>query len=202
LEIEIGGKTQATQYDYLVVTGTAMLAGELQLVRIGGFTPDPTDMFTIGSAASVEGAFSNVANGQRLATTDGTGAFLVHYGLGSAFSANEIVLSGVAAMEPGDFNLDGTVDAADYVVWRKNPGGIYTQADYDAWRAHFGQTAGGGAGASAKAAVPEPSVIALLIIGALAIYARRRATASQLLVRGTRSSNDLACSITVDWRVC
>ncbi len=28
---------------------------------------------------------------------------------------------------PGDFNHDGAVDAADYVVWRKNPGGIYTQ---------------------------------------------------------------------------
>ena len=32
---------------------------------------------------------------------------------------------------PGDFNRDGSVDAADYVVWRKNPGGIYTPDDYN-----------------------------------------------------------------------
>ena len=38
---------------------------------------------------------------------------------------------------PGDFNHDGTVDAADYVVWRKTDG---TQAEYNTWRTHFGQT--------------------------------------------------------------
>ena len=32
---------------------------------------------------------------------------------------------------PGDFNDDGTVDAADYVVWRKTDG---TQAGYNTWR--------------------------------------------------------------------
>ncbi len=42
--------------------------------------------------------------------------------------------------EPGgginaDFNGDNFVDAADYVVWRKNDG---PQAEYDAWRAQFG----------------------------------------------------------------
>src|SRR5262245_24788108 len=38
---------------------------------------------------------------------------------------------------PGDFNGNGTVDAADYVVWRKTGG---TQADYTTWRTHFGQS--------------------------------------------------------------
>ena len=32
---------------------------------------------------------------------------------------------------PGDFNDDGTVDAADYVVWRKILGTIYTQAEFE-----------------------------------------------------------------------
>ncbi len=75
---------------------------------------------------------------------------------------------------PRDFNHDGTVDAADYVVWRNGLGTIYTQNDYDAWRAHFGQTAGSGAagyplGASAEslsAAVPEPSTFVLLLLTA------------------------------------
>ena len=44
----------------------------------------------------------------------------------------------------GDDNLDGVVDAADYVVWRRGLGTIYNQADYNVWRTHFGQTAGSG----------------------------------------------------------
>ena len=42
---------------------------------------------------------------------------------------------------PGDFNGDGIVDAADYVIWRKNDG---SQVGYDMWRSHFGQTASAG----------------------------------------------------------
>jgi hypothetical protein len=48
-----------------------------------------------------------------------------------------------ALMLAGDFNGDGSVDTADYVVWRKNSGGAYTQTDYNLWSFHFGQTAGG-----------------------------------------------------------
>ncbi len=36
----------------------------------------------------------------------------------------------------GDFNDDGIVDAADYVVWRNEIG---TPAGYDMWRANFGR---------------------------------------------------------------
>ncbi len=48
--------------------------------------------------------------------------------------------------------------------WRKGLGTTYTQADYDVWRAHFGQTAGSGSGASANAAVPEPATLMLLML--------------------------------------
>jgi RHS repeat-associated protein len=55
---------------------------------------------------------------------------------------------------PGDYNLDGSVDAADYVVWRKTVGntvanysgadgdgnGIVGQGDFAVWRANFGET--------------------------------------------------------------
>jgi hypothetical protein len=72
----------------------------------------------------------------------------------------------------GDFNNDGTIDAADYVVWRDGLGAFYTQNDYDVWRAHFGQTAGSGAtvyplGPSAEplsAAVPEPATTLLCLL--------------------------------------
>ena len=50
----------------------------------------------------------------------------------------------VAVTLAGDYNLDGIVDAADYILWRKTDG---TQEGYDRWRANFGRSAGGGNGA-------------------------------------------------------
>jgi hypothetical protein len=77
---------------------------------------------------------------------------------------------------PGDFNSDGAVDAADYVMWRKNNGtsnplpndnnlGVpITTAHYDLWRTRFGSSAPGGGG---TAPVPEPSGLFLLFIATL-----------------------------------
>jgi probable HAF family extracellular repeat protein len=73
----------------------------------------------------------------------------------------------IAPTLPGDFNLDGHVDAADYVVWRKNPGGIYTPDDYSTWRANFGATLNPGSGPTGSAsgpAIPEPSTLMLLLL--------------------------------------
>jgi hypothetical protein len=72
-------------------------------------------------------------------------------------------------LSSGDFNGDGSVDAADYVLWRKNPGGIYTPDDFNVWRSHFGETVGNGAGANVSATVPEPASAWLLLLGVLAM---------------------------------
>jgi hypothetical protein len=75
-----------------------------------------------------------------------------------------VFVSNAVAHLPGDFNNDGTVDAADYIVWRKTNG---TQDGYDAWRAHFGLSLGVGSGSALpsaqplSAAVPEPISISL-----------------------------------------
>jgi hypothetical protein len=58
---------------------------------------------------------------------------------------------------PGDFNGDARVDAADYVVWRRGLGTIYTQAHYDLWRVHFGESGISATGTLPSAAVPEPA---------------------------------------------
>ena len=65
----------------------------------------------------------------------------------------------VAESIPGDFNHDGNVDAADYVVWRKHDG---TQLGYNTWRTHFGivTTAVG----TASHLVPESPTIILLFL--------------------------------------
>jgi hypothetical protein len=77
--------------------------------------------------------------------------------------------------DPGDYNGDHTVDAADYVVWRKNDG---TPAGYSTWRANFGQTTGTGSAVigsdSANATVPEPANLVMLIVAAAGVSTRRR----------------------------
>ncbi len=75
---------------------------------------------------------------------------------------------------PGDFNNDGIVDAADYVVWRKNDG---SQEGYDEWRMNFGSTSAGPAAGGANA-VPEPSAVALVLCAMVATVRRRRRTLS------------------------
>jgi len=72
----------------------------------------------------------------------------------------------------GDYNDNGTVDAADYVLWRaggplQNEGaspGVVDGADYTFWRSRFGATSGSGSGGSLQAgAVPEPATVVLLL---------------------------------------
>jgi hypothetical protein len=74
----------------------------------------------------------------------------------------------------GDLNHDGTVDAADYTVWRDGLGSRYTLDDYSVWKANFGQSATGGAAAGSKAAVPEPSGILAILLGTAILAASGR----------------------------
>ncbi len=75
---------------------------------------------------------------------------------------------------PGDFNADGTVDSADYVVWRHDLGTIYTQGDYDLWRSHFGQVAGSGSSLAANTSIPEPATLVYVLIALAASHRIRR----------------------------
>jgi hypothetical protein len=72
-----------------------------------------------------------------------------------------------AAGLSGDFNSDGKVDAADYVVWSNGVLVAKTTANYNLWRVNFGAHAGSGA-ASSFAAVPEASAAALGLLAFVA----------------------------------
>lgn len=71
---------------------------------------------------------------------------------------------------PGDYNGNGIVDGADYVLWRNggplqnevDAPGTVNAADYAAWRARFGNTSGGGS--LSEAAVPEPASFVLILV--------------------------------------
>ena len=97
--------------------------------------------------------------------------------VGNGINPNGMSEGWIAYLGPalaGDFNDDGTVDAADYIVWRKGLGTSHTQAGYNVWRANFGKTSTSGATAdlpsSANSPVPEPitHVLAALAIAAFA----------------------------------
>ncbi|HVT27518.1 MAG TPA: YHYH protein [Lacipirellulaceae bacterium] len=89
----------------------------------------------------------------------------------SDYSGSVTIPGGAVQYTPGDFNLDGTVDMADYVLWRK---GSANSTDYATWRSHFDATAGTGAGALIS--VPEPGSIVFVVTGiaALLCWSRRR----------------------------
>ncbi|MCI0491771.1 MAG: PEP-CTERM sorting domain-containing protein, partial [Planctomycetes bacterium] len=87
----------------------------------------------------------------------------------------------------GDYNLNGTVDASDYTLWRdtlgqtvevgsgadSNRNGLIDQADYDVWKARFGAQAPSGMGASSSTAVPEPSAMLLAAMAVLLVAANK-----------------------------
>lgn len=96
----------------------------------------------------------------------------------------------LAASLPGDFNFDGVVDAADYLVWRVASGStglgiaadangdqVVDAADYEIWKANFGGSAASST-AVLVAAVPEPQSATLALIASLGLLRRRRRPAA------------------------
>jgi phosphodiester glycosidase len=72
------------------------------------------------------------------------------------------------ALPNGDYNQNGTLDAADYVVWRKS---IVGQSAYDAWRSKFGNAA---SGLGSGSAVPEPTTWFLMTLACFNLFAAGR----------------------------
>jgi hypothetical protein len=161
-------------FDSFDVNGTATLGGTLSVDVHDGFTP--SGIFNVLTANAL------VNNGLVLAGPD-AGLFSL-----SVDTTNGIVR--LSAGLVGDFNNDGTVNAADYVVWRKTSGlvgpGLAADADgdndvdgndYSLWKANFGNSAPAASAISPAdsqvVAVPEPGLAVLLWIAAVGMIAVR-----------------------------
>jgi T5SS/PEP-CTERM-associated repeat protein len=158
----------ATTFDKLRSTGQATLNGALEVtLGINSSLPAAGSMFEILHANG--GVFNTFAT----TSLPSLGADLGWKVIYTNFS---VFLQTIDRL-PGDYNQNGVVDAADYVVWRDGLGTTYTQADYDVWRANFGQTIGSGTALPSadplSIAVPEPATWVMLLTGTLAIFSRR-----------------------------
>jgi non-ribosomal peptide synthetase component F len=141
----------------LAITGNLTLNGaSLSASLLGGALP--AGPFTIATYTGAVTGTLTVPSG-----------ILVNYGTGTN---SQITMTINSLSLPGDYNSDGKVDGADYVLWRKSPstyGG--NPAGYNTWRAHFGQSAGAGSSLG-SGAVPEPASWLLVCLGAIALLRR------------------------------
>ncbi|TWT77254.1 hypothetical protein Pla123a_19110 [Posidoniimonas polymericola] len=139
-----------------------LFLGDTQLTN--NLTTYTTPLSGAGSTLTLE--FAGVSNGS------------LEY-----FVFDNILLSeGDGPADPGDFNGDGVVDAADYTVWRDNEGasegtllsGNGTGGTIDGDDLALWQTNYGAGTTSAASAVPEPAALCFAAIGLVAGLARRR----------------------------
>jgi glucose/arabinose dehydrogenase len=177
LEIEIGGTEPGTEYDRILVDGTASLEGGTLAVSLvdlgtGQYEPGAGDTFAILVA---NGGFDTFG-ATMLPDLEPGLEWIVNPG-GATMSLD------VEIGMPGDYNLDGIVNAADYVVWRNTEGnavvrgsfadgdadGMINDGDYLVWVENFGDTQAGGG-----AAVPEPTAVLLALCGMASLMVHRR----------------------------
>jgi hypothetical protein len=160
---------------------------------LGVSSGDYEGEFDLALASSYDPAFITQSGGMvgdayaalGVALIDGKAYFDIH---STAFPNGEI--RGFLSYVEGDYNDGGTVDAADYVLWRKTYHGIgeeqladsnndefVDEADYTAWRQNFGDfglSYSSGSGASLTASIPEPSAPSLIAIALFALIRRVR----------------------------
>jgi T5SS/PEP-CTERM-associated repeat protein len=174
LHADLAGTNQNTGFGDVEVVGVAQLAGSVQVSLASGYMPAAGDSFQLVAASSISGS---LGLGYMPALPTG-----LKWDLDT--EPNRVLLNVVPGLA-GDYNGNGTVDSADYVVWRKtfdqtgenlaadgNSNGRVDAADYEFWRSRLGNPPG--SGAAIATAVPEPATITLLFAGLALVGYRGR----------------------------
>jgi hypothetical protein len=120
-------------------------------------------------------ATHSAANGGAAARTFNFNTVGMQFGATASNAPDSAVFfdMNIAVFVRGDFNIDGSVDAADYVAWRKGFGVATTEDNYNLWRTNFGLPAGASPSASG-AQVPESASTAIYLLAAVASLIRRQ----------------------------
>jgi len=167
LAIELGGTTAGTEYDELTATNIAdLFDGSLELSLIDNFVPAATDTFEILTALLITGSFANAPSGNQVSTADGLAQFTIHYGSGSPFATNQVVLTDF--FFDADVDLDGDVDGTDFLLIQADPG---LHSLIPVWEASYGRQPSPLSAAIAQ--VPEPSAAMCLIVASLMLLRLR-----------------------------
>jgi T5SS/PEP-CTERM-associated repeat protein len=157
------------------VAGALTLGGDLTVAVDSGYVPAFGDRFELFTAG---GGLVGTFNSAMLPDIPGNLEFGLLYGPTSVIMEARIEQNTIGL--PGDYNRNGIVDAADYIVWRDRRGsnsslpnddtpGVGAD-DYDRWRANFG-LAGEiivGTASAVHPAVPEPSSFVFALVAILA----------------------------------
>ena len=106
LQIELAAQLAALNLTDLRSARLVSLSGTLTVSLAGSFLPSSGTSFDILDWGSLSGTFSSIQ--------------LPGLGGGLQWNTTQLYTTGVISVGlPGDFNHDGTVDAAAYVLWRK-----------------------------------------------------------------------------------
>jgi autotransporter-associated beta strand protein len=183
--VETGGTTN-TAARLTISSLDNVIDDAATLSLAGGGTPNLADDGFASLGTGVDERVARLILGgieQTTAGTYGSTATSATFQFDEYFSGTGVIRLGI----PADYNGDWTVDAADYVVYRKFNGegvallnevdgvtpGQVTLEDYDAWRERFGATSSASSLTLGDGAVPEPSSILMAVVGVYAICSRR-----------------------------
>ena len=166
IAVDLAGTSAGVNYDTIDVTGNVELEGDLivSLADVNGspFGTTLSNTFDILTADQITGEFQNVS----------LPSLSWQYNWRLDYLADAVRLVVVAT---GDFNDDGVVDAADFIVWRKFGG---TPRYCFIWQTNFGSTAVVGSAQHVDSftgeSVPEPASRLMLIVAiGVGIWQRR-----------------------------
>jgi hypothetical protein len=191
----------ALTFDTLAGQGWPTSNGESS-IYLESLSADPNAGASWARSALDDGLGSRRASGMFRSGIDHPGGDVGSPGIAPAV---------IAIALPGDYNQNGVVDAADYVVWRENEGlpitlpndttpGEVNEFDFETWRTNFGHTAAS-ADLRIAAMVPEPDPLKLLAVALIGtLPAVRRSV--PLPFRSHRQSAAIVTSSSLTASIC